>query len=227
MAQSKLAELAFDPKKAVARLRRVDAHLADVIRQTGPFTHRPEKMQSPFQTLLRAIVYQQLSGKAAATIHRPRCRLYPPARDRPSPPTCWPRRTPKLRAAGMSQAKVQAVKDLAAKTLDGTVPTLAKLVKMSDEEIVSRLVRSARHRRVERRDAADLSARPARCAADQRSGRAQGVSSSPTHWTNCPRRKMLESRRALAPVSLVASWYMWRAVDLANDAAQDSKPALP
>ena len=61
-------ELAYDPKKAVARLRRVDPLLRDVIRRSGPFTHRPQKMQSPFQALFRAIVYQQLSGKAASTI---------------------------------------------------------------------------------------------------------------------------------------------------------------
>ena len=60
--------LGFDPRIAVAALRKADPKLGQVIRQAGPCTLAPEKMHSPFEALARAIVYQQLSGKAAATI---------------------------------------------------------------------------------------------------------------------------------------------------------------
>ena len=70
-------ELPFDPDEAVRALIRADRKLAGVIKRAGPFTYRPEKMQSPFQALLRAIVYQQLAGKAAATIYGRVAALYP------------------------------------------------------------------------------------------------------------------------------------------------------
>jgi DNA-3-methyladenine glycosylase II len=63
-----MTKLTFDPDAATTALCQADKRLARVIERAGPFTLRPEKLQSPFQALLRAIVYQQLSGKAAATI---------------------------------------------------------------------------------------------------------------------------------------------------------------
>ena len=77
-------ELAFDPDKAVARLCRIDPRLRGVIKRAGPFTHRPQKMQSPFQALFRAIVYQQLSGQAAATIMGRVMANYPPRGFKPA-----------------------------------------------------------------------------------------------------------------------------------------------
>lgn len=61
--------LAYDPETAVAHLRRADVHLAAAIDAAGPFALQPQPLQSPFEALLRSIVYQQLSGKAAATIY--------------------------------------------------------------------------------------------------------------------------------------------------------------
>jgi 3-methyladenine DNA glycosylase/8-oxoguanine DNA glycosylase len=60
--------LTYDPVEAVAALKRADKQLARVIRKAGEFTMRPERMQSLFHALFRAIVFQQLSGKAASTI---------------------------------------------------------------------------------------------------------------------------------------------------------------
>src|SRR5947207_14057346 len=118
------AELAFDPEEAAAVLSRADSRLAKVIRRAGPFTMRPEKMHSPFQSLLRAIVYQQLSGKAAATIFSRVEALFPGGRLRPD--AVLAASDESLRGAGMSRGKVAAVKDLAANTRDGTVPALPR-----------------------------------------------------------------------------------------------------
>ncbi len=133
------AELTFDSQAAAAFLSQADQRLASIIEQVGEFSLRPEKMQSPFQALLKAIVYQQLSGKAAATILG-RVTALAPHRRGMQPEAILGLPDELLRQAGMSRAKVLAVKDLAAKTLEGTVPTLAKLRKMDDEEILARLV---------------------------------------------------------------------------------------
>src|SRR5258708_7871806 len=105
-------ELMFDPEEAVAALSRVDKELARIIRRAGPFTMRPEKMHSPFLSLLRAIVYQQLSGKAAATIYARVDALFP-GRGNMTPAEILAAPEASLRGAGMSRAKVLAVKDLA------------------------------------------------------------------------------------------------------------------
>lgn len=92
----------------------------------------------PFDALAESIAYQQLSGKAAATIWKRVRALYPgkfldPQRVLETPDD-------KLRACGLSRSKVAAIKDLAAKTIDGVVPTAGALEKMSDEEIIARLI---------------------------------------------------------------------------------------
>src|ERR1700678_3067682 len=63
-------KLPFDPDEAVKHLRASDAKLAALIDRAGPFTLRLDHTVSPFDSLLESILYQQLHGKAAATIHR-------------------------------------------------------------------------------------------------------------------------------------------------------------
>ena len=131
--------LKYDPKEAVAELGRLDKKLARLIRKVGPCTLSPPKMQSPFQALARSIIYQQLSGKAAGTIHS-RVEALFPRRKGLKPQDILDSPDDELRSAGVSRNKIAALKDLSAKTFDGTVPTLAKLKQMEDEEIIERLV---------------------------------------------------------------------------------------
>ena len=63
-------KLPFDPDKALAHLRASDAKLSALIDRVGPFAMRLDSLPSPFESLLESILYQQLNGKAAATIHR-------------------------------------------------------------------------------------------------------------------------------------------------------------
>ena len=97
--------------------------------------------QSPFEALLESIVYQQLHGKAAASIHRRLIESFASVTDlaHPDPQHILDCPNEQLRAAGLSHNKSLAVRDLAAKTIDGTVPTLARIRRMSDEDIIEHL----------------------------------------------------------------------------------------
>jgi len=127
-----------DADLVMQELSRVDTHLARIILKVGSFPTKKQKPQTPFESLLRAIVYQQLAGAAAATIFG-RVRALGTNGTCPTPEEILRATKPKLRRAGLSRQKIAAVKDLAKKTIDGTVPTLAKIRRMSEEEIIERL----------------------------------------------------------------------------------------
>jgi len=128
----------FDAAAAVRHLRTVDPALAAVIRTAGTCGLEPRLRSSPFEEVLESIVYQQLSGKAAASIYG-RVRALYPARRALQPQALLDTPDEALRGAGLSRAKLAAAKDLAAKTLEGIVPTAAALRRMPDEEIIERL----------------------------------------------------------------------------------------
>ncbi len=127
-----------DRASAVRHLRQVDPALAAVIRRAGPCGLEPRMRRSPFEELLEAIVYQQLSGKAAATIHGRVRRLFPPRRAL-DPAALLDTPDERLRGAGLSRGKLAAARDLATKTLEGIIPTTRELRRMPDDEIVARL----------------------------------------------------------------------------------------
>ena len=130
--------LEYDPVIACRHLAQADPRLAELIARVGEFGLRPRITHSLFVSLLRSIVYQQLSGKAASTILKRVIRLTAPRRF-PTPRDLLELPAERLRQAGLSAAKTAAVRDLAARTLDGTVPPLASIRRMEDEEIIERL----------------------------------------------------------------------------------------
>lgn len=131
--------LPYDPDEATTVLAEADPLLAHLIERVGPFHLELRSIDaSPFHALMRAIIYQQLSGKAAATIHGRVLALFP-GDAAPDPDEILAMPVEALRGAGMSRAKVAAVKDLAAKTLDGVVPPLEHFDDMDDEAIIDRL----------------------------------------------------------------------------------------
>lgn len=123
---------------AAKHLSKVDKILARVIRRVGPVPRFPRERVSPYQALVEAVVYQQLTGKAAATILG-RVKALFPGRKFPPPAELAAMKDRTLRGAGLSWAKVAAVKDIAARTLDGVVPTSRALERMSNDEIIERL----------------------------------------------------------------------------------------
>ena len=131
--------LPYDPDVALTVLRQADPTLAQLFERVGPFELELRTIDSnPFDALMRAIIYQQLSGKAAATIHRRVLALFP-GDDPPDPEEVVAMPEASLRGAGMSRAKVAAVKDLAAKTIEGVVPAADHLNDLDDEAIIERL----------------------------------------------------------------------------------------
>src|SRR5947209_887009 len=130
--------LCYDPRAAVRRLAKADPVLGALMKAAGPFTLQLRTLHSPFEALARNIIYQQLHGTAAAAIH---ARVLASVGDgrKLRPHNILAAAEADLRGAGLSRAKAAALRDLAAKTLDRTVPGLARLRRMSDEEIVERL----------------------------------------------------------------------------------------
>jgi DNA-3-methyladenine glycosylase II len=218
-------KLPFDPIEAVEHLKAADAKLAALIECAGPFTMRLDPAPSPFESLLESILYQQLHGKAAATIHR-RVREY--FGGDPCPELLLKTPDEPLRAAGVSGNKIKAMRDLAAKTLDGTVPTHAAIKKMPDAEIVERLtaVRGIGPWTVEmllifrmgRPDVfpvTDYGVRKGFALTFQRLPKTRALEAA-----DLPKPEVLMKRgKKWAPFRSVASWYLWRACDLAKGTA--------
>jgi len=130
--------LKYDPQLAVEQLSAVDAKLARLMARVGPFAMPTREAMSPFQMLLHAIVYQQITTKAAASIHARLVALFPG--DKPGPRRLQKLSDEALRGAGMSGPKQRAARDLADKALDGTVPSRRQLASMDDEAIIARLI---------------------------------------------------------------------------------------
>src|SRR2546427_3799244 len=108
----------FDLAEATRHLAERDECLKRLIAETVPFQMDQDHLQSPYEALLEAIAYQSISGKAAATIYG-RIKALSATGRAPTPQEMLKLRKPVLRKAGLSGAKILAMKDLAKKTLDG------------------------------------------------------------------------------------------------------------
>lgn len=129
--------LPFDWKKAVRTLTEADPVLGKLIDRIGARQLQLKATEGTFAALAESIVYQQLTGKAAATIFGRVRALYP--KGRLDPARVLATDDEALRACGLSAAKLAGVKDLARRTKDGEIPTLSELAKMDDEAIIERL----------------------------------------------------------------------------------------
>ena len=130
----------FEPAKALAHLRAADDKLARVIDAIGPFAMQLKVSRSVFGALAEAIVYQQLSNKAAATIYGRLEALYPRAKPAFTPAHVLRTHTNKLRSVGLSRAKVLALQDLARLADAAELPTLEQAHIIDDDALIERLV---------------------------------------------------------------------------------------
>ena len=207
--------LGFDPRVAVEHLRAADTALAHLIDTVGPFRLQLKKTSSTFAMLAEAIVHQQLTGKAAATIFARVCALFPRAHQGPTAERILRVSDERLRAAGLSRAKVLALRDLAQRARGGELPSLAELQRMEDEAIVERLtrVRGIGRWTVEMLLIFRLG-RPDVLPADDYGVRKGFASAFRTRAL--PARADLEKRGTRwKPYRTVASWYLWRAAERA------------
>lgn len=213
-AKAAFAPVTYDLDAAIAALTANDLWLARVVELAGDRRPLIRKTRNAYQALARAIVYQQLNGRAAASILLKMKRTLS-AGQFPGPRTILAASEERMRSAGLSRAKTAALKDLAAKTLAGVVPSPAELDRMTDDEIVERLVtiRGIGRWTVEMLLIFHLG-RPDVLPVDDfgvRNGFAitYGKRRMPT-----PKELQAHGQR-WRPYRSVASWYMWRAVELA------------
>jgi DNA-3-methyladenine glycosylase II len=134
-----LRPVRYDAALALQQLALADSKMGALIERVGPFALRLKSSHSPFEALLEAILHQQLHANAARAILGRLMALFDDLHPRPEQLLAAPDEA--LRAAGLSQGKLLALRDLAAKTLDGTVPSLALIRRLPDEEIIERLSR--------------------------------------------------------------------------------------
>ena len=209
------AKPAFDLQEALRHLSEHDEVLKGLIHALRPFTINVTGQESPYEVLIRSIVYQSISGKAAKTIFE-RIKALGGNGRLPSPESMLKLPAPKLRRAGLSGAKVLAMKDLAKKAITGIVPTHEEALELSDQELVERLV-SVR----------GIGAWTVEMFLIFRLGRPDVL---PIHdlgvkkgWSVAYGRKHMPKPQELLkfgerwrPYRTVASWYMWRAFERAG-----------
>jgi 3-methyladenine DNA glycosylase/8-oxoguanine DNA glycosylase len=135
-----MAEFGFDPRKAVRHLKAADPALAALMEAVGPFRMELKGSRSLFGALAEAIVYQQLSTKAAATIYGRVEALFPRAKDGFTPRHILKADGDTLRGCGLSRAKVLAVQDLAERVQSGELPTLDEAHALADAALIERLI---------------------------------------------------------------------------------------
>jgi DNA-3-methyladenine glycosylase II len=193
-------------------LARCDPVMRRLIRSHGPCGLEPETRRSPFQSLAQAIAHQQLNGTAANTILSRFIKLFP-GRRFPRAEDLASVNDDAIRGAGFSRAKVAALRDLAAKTLDGTVPSSRVITKLEDAEIITRLieVRGVGQWTVEMLLIFQLG-RP-----DVLPIHDFGVRSGFRHaygLSDLPKPKdLLAHGECWRPYRTTAAWYLWRAAD--------------
>jgi DNA-3-methyladenine glycosylase II len=216
--------LPFDHVEAHAHLSRIDKPLAALIERVGAFQFKLDECDSVYESLLEAIMHQSIAGKAAQAIYA-RIKALGTNGNCPTPEELLRVSGRTLRKCGLSKAKVAAVRDLAQKTIDGVVPTLEAAGKMSDQELIDRLI-SVR----------GIGAWTVEMFLIFRLGRPDVL---PIHDYGVQKgyaityrkrkfpkpKELLKFGERWRPYRTVASWYMWRAVHLAGkDARMITKP---
>ena len=219
-------EVSYDVDQACRELAASDPKLALLMERAGPFTLRLKSEHSPFEALLESILYQQLHASAASAILRRLLELFGDIH--PTPELLLTQPDEALRAVGLSRSKMLALQDLARKTIDETVPTLAQIRRLSDEEIVTRLtavrgigvwtVQMILMFRLGRPDVlpvTDYGVRKGFALTFKRLPKAVVLKLKPFDATMLAKADEMERRaRKWKPWRSVASWYMWRACDL-------------
>ena len=213
----------YDAALACSSLAAADPKLAQLIQRAGPFTLKLKSQHSPFEALLESIIYQQLHGKAAAAILKRLLTAF--GELHPAPEHLLQAPDDRLRACGLSASKTKALRDLAAKTIDGTVPTLVAIRRMPDEEIIARLtevrgigtwtVQMLLIFRLGRPDVlpvTDYGVRKGFALTFLRLPKSKPFDASMLATADQIQRRGEKWR----PWRSVASWYLWRACDLAG-----------
>lgn len=185
--------------------------MARLIRDKGPFDMQVERGPDLFVSLARSIAYQQLSGKAAATIYGRFEALF--ENNEPVASEAVKFSVQKLRSVGLSNNKALAIIDLAEHTCSGSLPNARKMARLDDDEVIKSLckVRGVGPWTVQMHLIFALGRPDVMPATDL--GIQKGVQLT-YDLPDLPKPpEVLEATRHLAPYRSVASWYFWRIVD--------------
>jgi DNA-3-methyladenine glycosylase II len=198
--------------EAIQHLSRADKVMGRLIRQIGPCAWKPDRRPSPFQALVRAVTYQQLNGIAAKTIFGRVKALYP-GKPFPTPEDLLATPDEMLRGAGLSRAKVASIKDIAAKTVAGVVPTSRAIARMENEIIIERLtsIRGVGQWTVEMLLMFKLGRTDVLPATDF--GVRKGFSVAYKLKDLPAPKDLLAHGERWRPYRSYAAWYLWRALD--------------
>jgi 3-methyladenine DNA glycosylase/8-oxoguanine DNA glycosylase len=200
--------------------------MAALVDAAGPYKLRPIECPSPFMHLAEAIISQQISGSAAAAILRRFVGLFEEKSDFPAPSAVLAVKKKLLRGAGLSAAKVAAIRDLALKSEQGLVPDTTTLVSLEDDDIIERLtvVRGIGPWTVQMMLMFQLGRPDVLPAADYgvRNGFriAYRLRDLPTP------RELARQGEKWAPYRSAAAWYLWRAVDLEKSGVEWTRPKI-
>jgi DNA-3-methyladenine glycosylase II len=196
-------------RKPVAHLLRVDPAFAPIVAAAPDFAVHGRRQGDYFNALVRAIVYQQLATKAAAAIHGRFIAIFG---GEPTPAAILATPDEALRACGLSNAKLLAIRDLSLKSTDGTVP-LELIEKLSDDEIVARLsaVRGIGRWTAEMFLIFQLGRQDVWPVDDLGVRRGYAVIHQLPEW---PKPKALQALGEIyRPFRTAAAWYCWRTAD--------------
>jgi 3-methyladenine DNA glycosylase/8-oxoguanine DNA glycosylase len=219
---ARMGTRAFDTDAAVAHLRTADRVLAKTIERVGEFRLALQRTPSTFGALAEAIVYQQLNPKAAATIFGRLCALFPDSSGFLEAEHIEGAQDAVLRSAGLSGSKLLSLRDLARRTVDGSVPTLRAAQRMDDETLLERLVQvrgigtwTAQMFLIFRLGRPDI------LPLDDY-GLRRGFAIVFKRPDLPDKNEIANRGTRWAPYRSVASWYLWRAADSGFGAGADS-----
>jgi 3-methyladenine DNA glycosylase/8-oxoguanine DNA glycosylase len=202
----------FDPAVACTYLAQRDQGLARIMAGVGDLQLEVRRNRSVFEYLCRSIVYQQLSGKAASTIHGRLLDLFPNRRVAPGQLLAMP--VEHLRAAGLSRSKCIALVDLADRGAAGELPDTRALHAMSDELIIERLseVRGVGEWTVQMLLIFYLGRADVLPIRDL--GVLKGYQKMRRLATLPKPSRLARAGRRWQPYRSVATWYLWRCLDI-------------
>ncbi len=211
-----MMNLPFDVQEADRVISSVDDAMAGVIDRHGPCKMSIIPVQSPFESLFKSIIYQQLSTQSATAIYNRVLNLFD--NGIPSAHVTLKLTDEELRGAGMSRQKISYMRDLAEKTTEGIVPPLEELDVLSDSEILDRLtaVHGIGRWTVEMLLMFSMGRPDILPSTDL--GIRKGFQQVYGHQ-ELPKPKQIEKYgERWRPYRTIASWYLWRVVDGDNDA---------
>ncbi len=204
----------MDLAEAIRHLKKVDPDLAKVIRRIGACKFAPDKSRTIYASLVRSIVYQQLTGKAATIIFSRFLELFP-GRKFPEPDRVLRVPFEKLRGVGLSNQKACYIQNIAQAAKDGIVPDSRQANRMSDDELIDRLtsIKGVGRWTVEMLLIFRLGRPDVLPATDYGVQKGFAVAK---HLGELPKPKeLLAAGECWAPHRTVAAWYLWRTADTA------------